>query len=325
MNQKKIIWLALTAFTLLAENAWAETIARRGQLEFTTEDFFALHYMNAPSKVEALKGISREVQNSIIEVLAARSYKVTPDVRAKLDDAEQRYFALQLERAPLSAELNVRERRARAAFKPDDPIVLARAKEIWLADTTRFMADETADITQMMFDLSGRKFAEVSERIKLAQSDLAKGESFDDVVKKYTDDTNYKDTSGKLKGLSIARADGLMGHLIFSQLKEGEVSAPTPTRTGLHIVRLDKKYLKAKKPFDEVKGAILEQMLEDSAKAARLELVDQLNKVETVVDEKVFDEFVGKADPALEERRREVYRSLGINVSEPLPKSKPTP
>ena len=317
MKQKIHQALLLTSFVLAAHSAWAETLARRGALEFTTEDFLAHHYLSAPSKVEALKSSGREVQSTIIEVLAARAYNASPDLHMQLNAADRKYYALQTERAGLAAELNLRERRARAAFNQDDPVVIARAREIWLTDTTRFMSDESADITQIMFSPTSRSFDEISERIKAAQAALAKGESFDTVAKKYTDDPNFKETAGQVKGISITRTDGLMGNLIFKQLKEGEVSVPTPTRTGLHIVRLDKKYAKAKKTFDESKPKIIEQMLEDAAKNARLELLDQLNKVETVVDENAFEAFVGKVDPALEERRREIYRNSANPVSTP--------
>ncbi len=320
MKQRKTALLLLVAVTTFAQTGLAETLARRGKLEFTTEDFGALHYMNAPTKVSTLKGSAREVQSTIVEVLAARSYNLAPELHTKLDVSEQRYYAMQLERAPLNAELNLRERRARAAFNVDDPVIVARAKEIWLTDKTRFMTDETADITQMMFDLSGRTFEDVSTRIKAAQAAIAKGESFEEVVKTYTDDTNYKKTNGKVIGISIARADALMSTVIFKRLKEGEISAPTPTRSGLHIVRLDKKHAPSKKPFEEVRPIIMEQLQEEAAKNARLALIEQLNSAETVVDESAFDTFVGKDDPKLEESRREAYRKLGIPVSAPLPK-----
>lgn len=300
--------------------SFSAEIARRGTVTFTTEDFQAQHFMLAPSRIEALRASPKEIENTITEVLAARSYNQRTDLHAKMNDPERRYYELQKERAGLLAELNVRERRAKAAFNPDDPAIVARAREIWLTDTTRFFNDETADITQILFDVAGRPFSEVSDRIKAATAELAAGVSLDEVLKKYTDDKNAKDTAGKLRGISIAGADALMGNLIFKRLKEGEISAPTPSRIGLHIVRLDKKHPRAKKPFEEVKPKIMEQLLDDAAKNARVELLDKLNATETVVDEKAFEDILIKTDPALEQKRREIYKSMGIPISDPIQK-----
>ena len=321
MTSKLHRYIFLTTLTLMsASTGSAAEIARRGVLEFTTDDFFAHHYMTAPTKVEALRANPREIQSTMTEVLAARSYNQRPDLHTKLDDAERRYYEMQKERAALLAELNIRERRAKAAFNPEDPAIQARAREIWLTDTTRFFNEESADITQILFDVVGRSFGEVNDRVKAVNAAIAAGEPFDAVLKKYTDDKNATETSGKLKGISILGADALMGNLIFKRMKEGEISAPTPSRIGLHIVRLDKKYPRTKKPFEEVMPKIVEQLLDDSAKNARVELLDKLSAIDTVVNEKAFDDFLIKTDPALEQRRRELYKSMGINVSEPLPK-----
>jgi len=321
MTSKQYRYTLLTTLAMMsAQTGFAEEIARRGALAFTSDDFMAHHFMTAPAKVEALRGNPREIQSTMTEVLAARSYNQRPDLYTKLDDAERRYYDMQKERAALLAELNVRERRAKASFNPEDPAILARAREIWLTDTTRFFNEESADITQILFDLVGHSFAEVSDRVKAANTAIAAGEAFDDVLKRYSDDKNAKDTGGKLKGISVLGTDALMGNLIFKRMKEGEISAPTPSRIGLHIVRLDKKYPRSKKSFDEAKPKIIEQLLDDAAKNARLELLDKLNAIDTVVNEKAFDNFLIKTDPALEQRRREIYKSMGITVSEPLPK-----
>lgn len=319
-SKKQLASILILAALSVTRPALASEIARRGELTFSTDDFFAYHYMSAPNRVEALRGNPREIQSTMTEVLAARTYNQRKDVHAKLDGAEQQYYGLQQERAALLAELNVRERRARAAFNPEDPAIMARARELWLTDTTRFFNDESADITQILFDLGRRPFAEIVERVKAATAELAAGESFDIVLQKYSDDKNAKENGGKLKGISAAGADALMGNLLFKQLKVGEISAPTTSRVGLHIVRLDKKYPKAKKPFDEVKPKLIEQLHDDAAKNARLELLDSLNSTETVVNEKAFDDFLIKTAPELDARVRELHKNLGTPISEPLPK-----
>ena len=109
-----------------------------------------------------------------------------------------------------------------------------------------------------------------------------------------------------------------MGAMIFKKLREGQISPPTPSRIGLHIVRLDKMYPKRKRPFDEVKGTIFEQLMEESVKRARSAFVESLRRDEINLDDKAFDDFLIKEDPALDAKRREVYKQLGIPISAPI-------
>jgi peptidyl-prolyl cis-trans isomerase C len=311
-------FLSYVLFLFAVSTATATTLATRGAISVTTEDFYAFHYMNAPKKVEALQSTPREVQNTITEILAPRSYNRQKELHSKLDPIEQRYVQILLERGALLAELNVLERRTRAAFNANDPVTVARAKELWTVDTTRFMVDETADITQIFFDLSARPFAEVVARIGEAQKALATGDSFENVLQKYSDDKAVKETGGKLFRIASAGSDPLMGNVIFKRLKEGEFSAPTSSRIGMHIVRLDKKNPRSKRPFEEVKGQLIEQTLEDTVKNVRLKFLENLASTETVINDKAFEDFLIKPDPSLDEKRRAIYRDLGIQISEPI-------
>ena len=309
------IFVALSAYANVAASA---TLAKQDDITVSTEDFYAYHFMNAPKKVEALRASPKELQSTITEVFTPRAYRKHPELQAKKDALEQRYYALQLERAPLVADLNLVERRTRAAFNAADPITIERAKEVWIADAARFMDEESADITQIFFDFGARTYAETITRIAEAQKLLTEGVSFDEVLQRYTDDKAAKETNGKLLNISSARSDPLMGAMIFKKLSEGQVSPPTPSRIGLHIVRLDKKHPKRKRSFEQVKGVILEQLMEDSVKRARSTFVENLTRDEFTLDEKAFDDFLVKEDPALEEKRRDVYKQLGIPISAPV-------
>ena len=315
--------MKLALLTLLFANALcvglatSATLAKHGDITVTTEDFYAHHFMNSPKKVEALRESPKELQSTITEVFTPRAYRKHPELQVKKDAAEQRYYALQIERAPLLADLNVIERRTRAAFNAADSTIIARAKEIWVTDAAKFMEEESADITQIFFDFGLRTYAETITRIAEAQKQLADGVPFDEVLSRYTDDKAAKETKGKLTNISSARSDPLMGVLIFKKLTEGQVSQPTPSRIGLHIVRLDKKHPKRERPFDEVKGKILEQLMEEAVKRARVAFTDSLTR-DVTVDEKAFDDFLVKEDPALDDKRREIYKQLGIPVSAPI-------
>ena len=300
------LFLITAAFTA----AHAATLATRAGQIATTEDFEAQHFMLSPIKQNALRSNASEIENTIIDVLAPRVYNNTEKSRLVLTPEEQRYQNLLAERAPLSAALNIVERRARAAFDASKPTTVERARELWAIDTKKYFVEEAADITQMFFDFTRRTFDETTARIKQAQAELAAGTSFDEVVQKYSDDAHVATSKGAYKGLAFVGSDPVMGRLIFKTLKPGEISGPTPSRVGFHIVRLDRKIERTKKPFDEVKGAILADMMEESAKAARVVLLEKLMQEKTDINKTAFDAFMIKSDPALEQKIREIDKNI---------------
>ncbi len=301
----------------------AETLATYDELSATTDDFQALHFMNAPSKVQALRDSPKEMENSITEILSPRAYNARKPTQLALTADETRYAAMQQERAPLNAALNIAERRARAEFRADDPLIVARSREIWLADTTAYFADESADFTQIYFDLSKRTYTEAAERIALAKAELANGVSFDAVLQKYTDDANAATNKGQMKDMVISRIDPIIGRLIFKKLDVGQVSDAIPSRAGLHIIRLDRKTPRAKKPYDDVRKLILEKMMEDAAKSARVAVLEslKLDKIKPNLNMIVGDRAATSA--AQEEKIRAMHKEMGLPVSDTVPPSSP--
>ena len=315
----RLFALSAAVIAIFSLSATAETLATYDELSATTEDFQALHFLNAPTKVQGLRDSPKEMENSINEILSPRAYNARKAPQLSLTAEESRYAAMQQERAPLNAALNIAERRARAAFRPDDPLIVARSREIWLADTTAYFADESADFSQIFFDLNKRSYSEAIERIAQAKAELASGTSFDEVLLKYSDDANAATSKGQMKDMVISRIDPIIGRLIFKKLELGQVSDAIPSRAGLHIIRLDRKSPRAKKPYEEVKRVILEKMLEDTAKAARLAVLDGLNLAKIKPN---FEAIVGDraaANAAQDAKIKAMHKDMGLPVSDAIP------
>lgn len=305
---------SLLGVALLSPNAYAtqfdSVLATRGDRKATTEDFYALHFRQPPKKIEGLRESPKEIESSINEILAPRTYTSRPDLQLQLTPEEARFNVLMLERAPLDAALDITERRVRAAFGSEEKKNLERAKEIWLIDETEYSTPETADFTQIFFDMSRRSFSEIQARIEAAQNELRAGTSFDEVVQKFSDDANVKTNKGTIMGLEYGRTDPVIGKEIFQRLKVGEISAPVPSRIGLHLVRLDKKKPRGKKAFEDAKTQILSKMMDQQVKAARIALLERLNAVETVYSQDAIEAFLIKPDAELQRRAKELHDRL---------------
>ena len=324
MNKMKYLQRAALLATLMAGTLHATTLATRGSIIVTTDDFASHHYMQAPPKVEALRWSPREIESTINEVLVPRAYNSDRALRLDLSPEEQAYAALIVERAPLNAALNIVERRARAQFDANSPLIITRAKELWALDTKEFYSEVTADFTQIFFDVGKRSFDDVTSRINAATKELSDGKSFDELVQKYSDDANVVTNKGLIQGLQYGRTDPVIGRLIFTKLKEGEISSPVPSKIGLHIVRLDRKTVRTKRPFEDVQKQISEKLLEDAAKAARVALIEKLQTSgEVVIDSVAFEAFLKKDDPSLEGKRRALYKEMDTPASEPVSTGQP--
>jgi hypothetical protein len=293
----------------------AAPLASLGDVHATAEDFQALHYMSSPAKVQALRDSPKEMENSITEILSPRVYNSQVAMQLPLSAEEARYAAMQRERIPLTAALNIAERRARAAFRADDPLVLSRSRELWVADETAYLNDETADFTQIFFDAGRRSFAEINDRVTSAKAELAGGANFDDVLQKYTDDKAVSQSKGQMKGMVITRIDALIGRLIFKQLKVGEISDAFPSRAGIHSIRLDRKSPREKKPYQDVQRQILEKMLEDTARLARAKVLDDLKLGQVKFSEDLFGTSSADSNAERQEKIRAIHKEMGIPIN----------
>ncbi len=87
------------------------------------------------------------------------------------------------------------------------------------------------------------------------------GESFAELAKKHSDDTNSGEKGGSLgefpKGMMVPEFEGAL-----EKLKPGEVSEPIKTSFGFHIIRLDEVSAERIKPLAEVKEDVIKKLRE---------------------------------------------------------------
>jgi len=106
---------------------------------------------------------------------------------------------------------------------------------------------------------------------------LKKGADFAALAKKYSQDPGSKALGGKLtitKGQTVAPFD----KVAFS-LKTNELSKPVKTQYGWHVIQALSAVKPAKKtPFDQVKDAIRQQLLQQKKSEAMSKWVSELDK-----------------------------------------------
>ncbi len=91
---------------------------------------------------------------------------------------------------------------------------------------------------------------------------LKNGASFDDLVKKYSEDKFSVNDAGVIKPFGVGRMVPAFEQAAFALNNPGDISAPVQTEYGFHIIKLLEKY--PLKPFDSLKVSIKHKVDGDS-------------------------------------------------------------
>ncbi len=119
------------------------------------------------------------------------------------------------------------------------------------------------EVSHIMLRAGNRDEAKAKALITEIHTRLFKGESWDDLVKKYSEDPGSKDLGGKLRPFGVGALAKIpeFDAVAFSLHTVGEVSDPFQTAFGWHIVRLDRKI--PMPTFDESAPALKNRLARD--------------------------------------------------------------
>src|SRR5579864_2877615 len=101
-----------------------------------------------------------------------------------------------------------------------------------------------------------KKTAEAQHRAEDISKQLKNGGNFEDLAKKYSEDSGSANAGGSLGWLGRGQLPSEVEKAAFTSMSKGQVSDVIKTSDGFHIVRLDDKHEAGLKPLDEVKAQI---------------------------------------------------------------------
>jgi len=115
------------------------------------------------------------------------------------------------------------------------------------------------------------------EKIDSIFAKIKKGEMFEELARKYSDDKQSSDRGGILQPFRSGRLPASFEDLAFSLQNKGDIGGPVETPYGWHIIKLiDKKTLP---PFEQMKGELKNRVSRDSRSIyGRKNLVARLKK-----------------------------------------------
>jgi peptidyl-prolyl cis-trans isomerase D len=101
-----------------------------------------------------------------------------------------------------------------------------------------------------------RKVAEALHRAEDISKQLKSGGKFEELAKKYSEDSGSANAGGSLGWLGRGQLPTEVEKATFTSMTKGQISDVIRTSDGFHIVRLDDKHEAGLKPLDEVKTQI---------------------------------------------------------------------
>lgn len=164
-------------------------------------------------------------------------------------------------------------------------------------------------VAHIMLYADPKKEEEITKKIKDIYAQLAAGESFEELAKQFSEDTNSAEKGGVMVPFEIGSLNSQkFEEVAFSLSENGEFSEPFQTRFGWHIVkRLDTEPVA---PYEELKSFLSKKIkTSDRAKLLNNRIQDKLSEYHEVeVNEEAIIHFEKTTDGLIQKSKWE-YKS----------------
>jgi len=140
------------------------------------------------------------------------------------------------------------------------PNLEQRAREIYLVDPKKYSDPPMVSLSHIVVSLWGRTPEMGKQRALEARAELQAGKPWAEVAAKYSDDPNVRRHRGDLGLVKQTDLEPVIAEAL-DKMKQGDVSEPLVSRTGVHLVRLDgRKAAVVVVAVREVKYAVRDDM-----------------------------------------------------------------
>ena len=126
-------------------------------------------------------------------------------------------------------------------------------------------------------DKEGLSDAQAKQRIALLQADLRKGQKFDALAKKYSDDPGSKDKGGLYTDVDPSNWDPAFAKAAMTQ-PIGKVGAPVKSQFGYHLIEVEGRKPAEVVPFEQAKAEAQQLAQRDRQAEVWDQLMDGLKK-----------------------------------------------
>jgi peptidyl-prolyl cis-trans isomerase C len=277
MNPRPVILASLAGVAIaamLSPVAAAETpagvLVKSPETVVTRADWEADLDRIAPDKRDAFASSPQRVQAVIINLLVSKT--LAARAKAQGMDRDPRVaerIALETDRLLAAYMLEKIEQRALAEFERNGEQNNARARELFLANSSKYMIPEQVDVSHILFRTDKRSTAEALAAAEAARAKLVAGADFQALAREVSEDTNAKTNGGRLSWLPRGATDPAFEQAAFALRSKGDLTQPVESRFGYHVIRLEGRRAARQPSFDEVKSKIIDELRKQYVSEAR--------------------------------------------------------
>jgi len=124
-----------------------------------------------------------------------------------------------------------------------------------------FKAQDTASARHILVATTNITDEEAKARIAKVQEELARGRSWQEVAKEYSDDPGSKETGGLYEDFNPAQMVREFAEAVRTQ-EIGKVGEPVKTQFGYHVILVENRKIDQMQTYDEAKEAVQNQLFE---------------------------------------------------------------
>lgn len=167
----------------------------------------------------------------------------------------------------------------------------ARARELYRLKEKEYEIPAQVHASHILVDTGSRSKDDALARAKEVREKLAQGASFEAVAAEFSDDPSVKNNKGDMGFFEAKRMVKPFSDAAFAMSKPGEISEPVLTQFGYHVIQFHELKPARVRPFEEVKGEIIDGLRNQYRQEHRQNLMSK-----------------AKADPSLKLHEEEVNK-----------------
>lgn len=268
-----LVVLALAGGSCLAQST-DPVVARRGTATVTLSEVDArvgqlpedmrAGFMNSPERIEQL------IQGLLMDEQLANEGR-------ELGLHERPFFEEEIALATDQILARRRQQELLATLEvPDfEPLAMERYK----ANPDEFSEPERLDLVHVLIKAVGRTEQDAEALAEKIRQQAASGEkTIEELALEYTDERDARDNrrDGRLKNVRRGTTVPTFEEAAFALTKPGEISPVVKTPFGWHVIKLVERKPAERKPFEQVRGRLIEDLRKDFIERSTKYHIDSL-------------------------------------------------
>ncbi|HET8897998.1 MAG TPA: peptidylprolyl isomerase, partial [Rhodanobacteraceae bacterium] len=236
-------------------------VVEQGGAQISLKDVDAFAMTVPDSARPGTFGSARNVERILRGLVANRQLA---DEARKLHMQDDPAVAARMAAAAEKVLVEARIEALTAKYKASVPDLTELARERYIADPASYAVGRVVDVKHILIDTKKHTDAEAKALADKLYAELkADPAAFDQDVAKYSDDDSKERNHGLIPDATSAKYVPEFGAAAKDLKKVGDISPPTKTQFGYHLLKAVKIVPAHQRTFEEVKPALLAKLEQD--------------------------------------------------------------